>query len=379
MENQVVLSKKNCHRAATVREIAHPELGEWAFGWRGQELGGNLMRKDYAHTATSSKWNRSIIIYDSEKYFSEWEVVSWKYEVNLEELWEAAYNAFYSTSFVPEERAAQYIRDYEKELNADLENMPENEKEHYITKYKDWVRTLFAKHSRIMSAMITGPARFPTHRNEKANNSYDAAYKEFREWREKALKAIARRIEEAKPAEQRENEEWTRLKRSILSSASTIKEINDGINRYSNKALFVSSIYGKVETYAKRGDVSMVEKAIAYVRELNKQSSIITERHKFFKLAETAKAVCEAQEVKANQEDVEIEFEGGTVVKNFSEDRLQIIFPGKPDAETISKLKSNGFRWSPRFTAWQRQLTLNAYYACARVVSVTVEQLKAAK
>lgn len=377
MENQVVLlSKKNCHRAATIREIAHP-IGEWFFEWRGKKLGGNLMHSDYAHIASRPGFGDSVVIYDGE--LSKWKVLSWKYEVNLEELWEAACNAFYSTSFVPEERAAQYIRDYEKELNADLENMPENEKEHYITKYKDWVRTLFAKHSRIMSAMITGPARFPTHRNEKANNSYDAAYKEFREWREKALKAIARRIEEAKPAEQRENEEWTRLKRSILSSASTIKEINDGINRYSNKALFVSSIYGKVETYAKRGDVSMVEKAIAYVRELNKQSSIITERHKFFKLAETAKAVCEAQEVKANQEDVEIEFEGGMVVKNFSEDRLQIIFPGKPDAETISKLKSNGFRWSPRFTAWQRQLTLNAYYACARVVSVTVEQLKAAK
>lgn len=377
MENQVVLlSKKNCHRAATIREIAHP-IGEWVFEWRGKKLGGNLMHSDYAHIASRPGFGDSIVIYDGE--LSKWKVLSWKYEVNLEELWEAACNAFYSTSFVPEERAAQYIRDYEKELNTDLANMPESEKEHYITKYKDWVRTLFAKHSRIMSAMITGPARFPTHRNEKANNSYDAAYKEFREWREKALKAIARRIEEAKPAEQRENEEWMRLKRSILSSASTIKEINDGINRYSNKALFVSSIYGKVETYAKRGDVSMVEKAIAYVRELNKQSSIITERHKFFKLAETAKAVCEAQEVKANQEDVEIEFEGGMVVKNFSEDRLQIIFPGKPDSETISKLKSNGFRWAPRFMAWQRQLTSNAYYACARVVPVTVEQLKAAK
>lgn len=377
MENQVILSKRNCHRAAKVRQIEHPEYGEWLFEWRGQDLGGNMMHRDYAHIASKPGYGNAIVVSDSN--LPQWEVLSWKYEVNLEELWEAAYNAFYSTSFVPEERAMQYIRDYEQELNADLANMPEGEKEHYITKYKDWVRTLFAKHSRIMSAMITGPARFPTHRNEKANNSYDAAYKEFREWREKALKAIARRIEEAKPAEQRENEEWMRLKRSILSSASTIKEINDGTNRYSNKALFVSSIYGKVETYAKRGDVSMVEKAIAYVRELNKQSSIITERHKFFKLAETAKAVCEAQEVKANQEDVEIEFEGGTVVKNFSEDRLQIIFPGKPDAETISKLKSNGFRWSPRFTAWQRQLTLNAYYACARVVSVTVEQLKAAK
>lgn len=101
-------------------------------------------------------------------------------------------------------------------------------------------------------------------------------------------------------------EEWTRLKRSIYSSASTIKGINDGTERGYNKALFVSSIYGKVETYAKRGDLTIVEKAIAYVRELNKQSSIITERHKFFKLAETAKAVCEAQEVRSNKEDTEI-------------------------------------------------------------------------
>lgn len=377
MENQVILlSKKNCHRAATIREIAHP-IGEWVFEWRGKKLGGNLMRSDYAHIASRPGFGNSIVIYDGE--LSNWKVLSWKYEVNLEELWEVACNAFYSTSFNPEERAAQYIRDYEQELNADLANMPENEKEHYITKYKDWVRTLFNKHSRIMSAMITGPARFPTRRNEKANNSYDAACKEFREWREKALKAIARRIEEAKPAEQRESEEWARLKHSITSSAYTIKGINEGTERGYNKALFVSSIYGKVETYAKRGDVAMVEKAIAYIRELNKKSSIITERHKFFKLAEMAKAACEAQEVKADKEDVEIEFEGGKVVKNFSEDRLQIIFPGKPNAETISKLKSKGFRWSPRFMAWQRQLTSHSYYACASVVPVTVEQLEAAQ
>lgn len=334
------------------------------------------MRRDYAHIASRPGFGDSIVIYDDE--LAMWEILSWKYEVNLEELWEAAYNAFYSTSFVPDERATQYIRDYEKELNSDLANMPESEKERYITKYKDWVRTLFNKHSRIMSAMITGPARFPTRRNEKTNNSYGASCREFREWREKALKAIARRIEEAKPSEQRKNEEWMRLKRSIYSSACTIKGINEGTERGYNKALFVSSIYGKVETYAKRGDVATVEKAIAYVRELNKQSSIITERHKFFKLVEMAKVVCKAQEEKTNKEDVEIEFEGGKVVKNFSEDRLQIIFPGKPDSETISKLKSNGFRWSPRFMAWQRQLTDNSYYACARVVPVTVEQLKTA-
>ena len=36
--------------------------------------------------------------------------------------------------------------------------------------------------------------------------------------------------------------------------------------------------------------------------------------------------------------------------------------------ETRSVLKSNGFRWSPRYGAWQRQLTRNAEYAARCVL-----------
>lgn len=373
---QILLSKKNYHRVSKVVSLANPEQGEWLFNWRGKKLSDNLMHRDYAHTAIRISDNEEVVIYD--KDLASWAVTEWKYEVNLEEFWNCAYEAFYSTSFSPEERGAYYIRMYEEELNADIEKIPEEEKERYISKYKEWVRTLFDKHSRIMSAMITGPARFPTQRNEKMNNYYDSAVREFREWREKALKAIARRIEDAKPEEQKTEEEWVRLKRSIGSSARTIKGINEGMERGYNKALFVSSIYGKVETYAKRGDVAMVEKAIAYVRELNKQSSIITERHKFFKLDEMAKAVCETHEVRSNKEDAEILFDGGRVIKNYSEDRVQIVFDTKPQPDVISNLKHNGFRWSPRFSAWQRQLTNNAYYAVTRVIPVTIEQLKGA-
>ena len=74
-----------------------------------------------------------------------------------------------------------------------------------------------------------------------------------------------------------------------------------------------------------------------------------------------------------------IEKEGCSIVKNYSLDRLQLVFDGKPKAEVISKLKSNGFRWSPSNTAWQRQLTSNALYAAARVVDVTVEELRKAQ
>lgn len=56
------------------------------------------------------------------------------------------------------------------------------------------------------------------------------------------------------------------------------------------------------------------------------------------------------------------EFAGGKVVANHEENRLQILFNEKPDENMRTKLKSHGFRWSPRNQAWQRQLTNNAIY-----------------
>ena len=53
-------------------------------------------------------------------------------------------------------------------------------------------------------------------------------------------------------------------------------------------------------------------------------------------------------------------------MRNAEENRLQILFDEIPDADTRDALKSNGFRWSPRNKAWQRQLTQNAEYAARR-------------
>lgn len=55
-------------------------------------------------------------------------------------------------------------------------------------------------------------------------------------------------------------------------------------------------------------------------------------------------------------------------VINTEENRLQLIFDGKPGENVRSILKANGFRWSGRFKAWQRQLTENAVCAVWRVV-----------
>ena len=61
------------------------------------------------------------------------------------------------------------------------------------------------------------------------------------------------------------------------------------------------------------------------------------------------------------------EFDGGTVEMNREDNRLQIFFEEKPDEQTRETLKENGFRWSPKAGAWQRQLNDNAIYAADRL------------
>lgn len=53
-------------------------------------------------------------------------------------------------------------------------------------------------------------------------------------------------------------------------------------------------------------------------------------------------------------------FDGGEVICNVEENRLQIRFDAIPEEATRTALKSNGFRWSRRNGVWQRQLTPNA-------------------
>jgi len=63
-------------------------------------------------------------------------------------------------------------------------------------------------------------------------------------------------------------------------------------------------------------------------------------------------------------------FEGGEVVMNTEENRLQVLFDEKPDDAMRQELKSRGFRWAPSQGAWQRQLTDNALYAAKQIQAI---------
>ena len=290
-------------------------------------------------------------------------------KIDLSEYKELAYRSFYWTSFSPDKRAEQTIKEHEEQLNDDLLNIPDEQKERYISNYKKYFSAWLSAHSRCASSAITGGSGFNVRRAEKANASEHKRMIEFLEWREKALKAIAKKIEENKPQSVKNSENWERLKANILSSAATIHGINTGIERGYSKALFVSNIYQKVETYAKHGDVEIVSAAIDEIRKFNETMSVvITERHKFFKLLEVAENVKATKESNSERENSEITIPGGKVIQNWKENRLQIIFDEKPDYDTIKELKKWGFKWSPSSMAWQRFNNNNSIFALKQII-----------
>jgi len=69
----------------------------------------------------------------------------------------------------------------------------------------------------------------------------------------------------------------------------------------------------------------------------------------------------------ADREDVEKDL-GDEVVYKEEDNRVQFVFPDKPDAEVRALLKRNGFKWSPSRGAWVRMLN-NAGRYKAQVVA----------
>lgn len=203
------LSRRNAFRVVKIRSVDNPELGIMEFVYKGHKDD----RGGYSHVMRNEQGEGIIPYVDMGRY----EVVENKRtEITLDEFWDAAQMAFNWTSFDPERRGEDTIREQEEELNSDLKNIPDEEKERYISNYKKYFSVWLFAQSRCASSVITGGANFNTRRAEAANNRERSAMQQFIDWRERALKAIEKRKEEARPESEKRDEAWKRLKRDIL-------------------------------------------------------------------------------------------------------------------------------------------------------------------
>lgn len=298
-------------------------------------------------------------------------------DISLENIRQLAYDAHRGISFSPEKRAQQIIDEYTAELKADIESIGENET--YVAQYTEHLKSWLSAKSRCLSPMITGPAKFPVTRNEKANNTERKRYQEFRDWRANRLKAIERNRLQNRSEDEKSNDAFEINRKVILDAASTIFDIDNGINRYSARPLFVKCIVRVVQTVAKNGDVNRLNRCLDLIKQLNEdpraKKPLIASNNSIWKLAEEAEANRERMVDKKNMPSREISFVGGVIIINTEIDRIQIKHDQKPDQSVINELK-RGYNWSPSQKVWQRKLTDNALYATSRITGVEYKKLK---
>ena len=277
--------------------------------------------------------------------------------VSIPGLYEMAYRAHTGTSFSPEKRATDVVKCYERELNDDLQRMPENERQRYFDRYKKHLFAWLSAKSNCISTMITGPANFPVRRAQKANNTERKRSDEFTEWRNNAFKSINKRIESDKPQSVKNDELFAKIKKEI--------------DRCFEWNLSPTLLKGRIETVAKTGNVELVKNALDYLenQQISRYKVIATKRHTIWQLVEVAekhRAKIESNKITDSNETI---INGVRVVNNIQADRIQLFFDGKPAPEMIGKLKKNAFKWSTSQYCWQRQLTQNAIYATKNILA----------
>jgi len=247
-------------------------------------------------------------------------------------------NAWRGISFDPEKLAEREYNIYSQELKDDLEIV--EDKERYIETYRKYLYDWLYTESTCMSWFITGPANFPVERNRKRMEFAMNKYNKFREVRTKILTATKRinltvyeeleqNKEQMKNLKERQQYYKDINKSKILQNNDIPEPLKEWTSYKCIPAFEMTSIRNKIKTREQR--IKDLEKKI-YLKE-NEDNPVIFKNDNL------------------------------EVVKNYQDDRLQLLFSDKPSAETIKILKSKGFRWSPKNSAWQRQLTANAIYS----------------
>jgi hypothetical protein len=305
-----------------------------------------------------------------------------KFEFNKEDINEAtARNAFYNTSFSPERRGETVRLEYVDHMKRTFENLlqfAETEEQKqllddemnrykigYISRLTDYLNA----QSRCASSMITGPANFPVERNRKKMKASDNKYQELKEFSEKVIKSISKKLDNGRNVEQVRNDEFERLKNEL----DQYIKWNNYVQGY-QVALFAD----KIKRSFANGNYEAVKMLLEYIKADQEKRNIthFSSRHSVWKLLEQT-TIEKIEENKKTGEELINELSDIKIVNNHDDERVRIFFPGKPRQEVISLLKKSAWKWSPFNKAWQRKNTKEAIYSANRIIE-SIQKLEVA-
>ena len=292
---------------------------------------------------------------------------------------EVAKRAYHGTSFSPEKRAKQEQKDYVSviqdihdelvkktketgrydELKEQLVNELEIFKKRLVDKYTDYLR----HHAGIMSTMITGAGNFPVRQMNKKNEVSHKKVKDLLDFQDNAVSKIEKKLG-LRPD--------TRI---ISGSTGVIDKLATKIETLENKQQRMKDIN---KAFANKDTMNLTEVEEKEVLD-NIKFGGGNKPYPSYSLTNNGanirrlKQRLASETKKSTVEVADISFDGGVMVSNKETNRLQLVFDEKPSDEMRAKLKARGFRWSPRYSAWQRQLTNSAKHDANNILGNKID------
>jgi hypothetical protein len=281
----------------------------------------------------------------------------------LQDFKEKAIRAHNWTSFSPEKRGETMVNQYSAQLAEDLAELKtQGIDSETLTAYEQRYKLLFSAwlnaKSNCISAMITGPARFPIHKAEKANRSEQKHYDIFQQWREKAKKAIVKKTQPEKTY----NSEIERYKQELegmRKNHELMKAGNIAIKKAHKDKTDISQYL--IDNFGIKAH--MIEWTMKFGFGLQNNNANMK------RVEQRIKELEAKEQNRQDEPEKEFLFNGGKVVMNYEADRIQIKHDVKPTQDVITLMKKNGFKWSPFNKAWQRQITANAIYTTKHLIN----------
>ena len=228
----------------------------------------------------------------------------------------------------------------------------------YARKLAENMNSSFSIEARVPSILIAGGSNFPVRKKEKQNAARD---RNMEDWNE--IQGLLDKIRSTGMGGiSADDPQAIQKLEAKLEKLQTAQDTMKAVNAY----------YRKHKTLDGCPNLS-AERIEAMKAEMSSQWHIQDKPYPSWALsnnnAEIRRIKGRIAELTRKQETAYAgwEFDGGTVEMNREDNRLQIFFEEKPDEQTRETLKENGFRWSPKAGAWQRQLNDNAIYAADRL------------
>ena len=282
------------------------------------------------------------------------------------------YNS-YLTRF--EQNVNELIDKYPQNINEEVLNLIEYYKDKYSKKLAFAINKHNSIECRMPSIMIAGPAKFNVRKKEKQNNARESFWKEYgylfdenNYYFNKIKILITNKIifsDDAMAIEKLETK---------IADLEEMQKLMKEVNAYyrKHKTLDGCELLNEQE-----------------IRKLKYNMELITWHNAPFPTYALTNNLAEIKRLKERVENIKklkdraetnttdkyIKIDGLEVVEDATDMRIRLIFDNIPNEEIRTILKSNGFKWSPKNSAWQRQLTNNGIYSTKRVLELIKEKI----